>query len=64
MHYSLWWSNGSERIAPCLLVCPGLPDAERFTALLAGDWSQRSWGEKPLFAEDKPANLPPTEDSL
>ncbi len=26
---TLWWTSGSERVAPCLLICPGLPAARR-----------------------------------
>jgi type VI secretion system protein ImpM len=32
--HSLWWTDGSADIAPCLMVCCGLPS---FCALLAGD---------------------------
>lgn len=46
--YSLWWSHGSEHIVPCLLMCQGLPPSEGFAALLAGNWSQLGWQEKPL----------------
>jgi len=45
---SLWWTEGSDRIARCLLICEGLPPIEGFAALLAGDWRQRGWNEKPL----------------
>lgn len=34
--FSLWWTSGSERIAPCLRAFPGLPPAEGFTSLLCG----------------------------
>lgn len=34
--HSLWWTDGSPQVAPCLLVCRGLPVA--FTALLDGHW--------------------------
>ncbi len=47
-HYSLWWSHGSERISPCLLVCQELPPPEGFAALLAGNWEQGGWNERPL----------------
>ncbi len=33
---SLWWTDGSAEVAPCLVVCRGLP---AFSALLDGDWS-------------------------
>ena len=44
-HTSLWWTEGSDTLAPCLLLCAGLPSAAHFTALLRGDWRQRGWNE-------------------
>ncbi len=41
--YSLWWSRGSDRVAPSLLTCQGLPPPEGFSALLDGDWAGRGW---------------------
>ena len=41
--YSLWWTAGSERVAPSLLTCQGLPAPDGFAALLAGDWAGRGW---------------------
>ena len=38
--YSLWWTPGSERVAPSLLACAGLPPAEGFAALLTGAWQE------------------------
>lgn len=45
---SLWWTEGSDCIARCLLICDGLPPIEGFAALLAGDWEKRGWNKKPL----------------
>lgn len=45
---SLWWTEGSERIPRCLLVCEGLPPVSGFVALLAGGWQQWGWTEKQL----------------
>jgi type VI secretion system protein ImpM len=45
---SLWWTEGSEWVPRCLLLCEGLPPAEGFAALLAGDWRERGWREKTL----------------
>jgi len=47
-HYSLWWSHGSEQISPCLLICQALPPPDGFAALLAGNWKQWGWNERPL----------------
>ena len=41
--YSLWWSRGSEQVAPSLLACQGLPPTDGFSALLTGDWGERGW---------------------
>lgn len=40
---SLWWSGGSDRVAPCVLACEGLPAPAAFSALLDGLWTQRGW---------------------
>jgi type VI secretion system protein ImpM len=32
---SLWWGNGSERVAPGLVRFAGLPPAEAFSRLLS-----------------------------
>ncbi|MCF8002688.1 MAG: type VI secretion system-associated protein TagF [Chromatiaceae bacterium] len=41
--YSFWWSEGSDRVAPSLLTCQGLPPPDGFAAMLAGDWSAGGW---------------------
>ncbi|WP_295453251.1 type VI secretion system-associated protein TagF [uncultured Thiodictyon sp.] len=41
--YSLWWSQGSDQVAPSLLACQGLPPPEGFSALLTGDWGGCGW---------------------
>ncbi len=41
--YSFWWTAGSERVAPSLLTCQGLPAADAFAAMLAGDWAAGGW---------------------
>jgi type VI secretion system protein ImpM len=51
---SLWWTTGSERVAPCLLISPGMPPASSFTAFLDGDWQGRGW----TVPEEEP---PPSE---
>jgi type VI secretion system protein ImpM len=47
--YSLWWTPGSDRIPPELLVYQGLPDATAFTAFLDGRWDERGWGPRPVL---------------
>ncbi len=55
---SLWWTEGSDGVARCLLVCEGLPPIAGFSALLAGDWEKRGWNKKLLAgiaAPDEPS---------
>jgi type VI secretion system protein ImpM len=40
---SLWWTDGSPQVAPCMLVCEGMPAPAGFAALLDGDWKGRGW---------------------
>lgn len=41
--YSLWWTEGSERVSPVCLTSAYLPPPQSYTAMLAGDWEQRGW---------------------
>ena len=41
--FSLWWTNGSERVPPSGLICQGLPPTDGFSAMLAGDWGDAGW---------------------
>ncbi|MCM8857792.1 MAG: type VI secretion system-associated protein TagF [Candidatus Thiodiazotropha sp.] len=43
--YSLWWTQGSERISPSLLICQGLPQIKGASALIDGAWEQHGWDE-------------------
>ena len=53
--YSLWWTAGSPRISPSLLVCQALPPADGFSALLGGSWKRGHWLEfAPGAHEDTP----------
>jgi type VI secretion system protein ImpM len=40
---TLWWTSGSEHVASCLLICPGLPLPRAFAAMLDGDWKRDGW---------------------
>lgn len=40
---SAWWTDGSARVAPSLAMCPGLPAAAGFAALLDGRWVEHGW---------------------
>jgi type VI secretion system protein ImpM len=46
--YSLWWTSGSERVEPGLLVCRGLPAPRGYAAMLDGDWAAHGWEDHPL----------------
>lgn len=47
--YSLWWTGGSQRLTPSLLVARGLPAARQFPALLDGQWRQWGWADHGVF---------------
>ena len=60
---SLWWSEGSERVAPCWFAGTGLPAPHAFTAALDGAWSGHGWTSRALrWAE--PAPLATVPDPL
>jgi type VI secretion system protein ImpM len=40
---SLWWTDGSDLVAPSLLACPRLPHPKQFTGMLDGKWAERDW---------------------
>ena len=40
---TLWWTSGSQHVAPCLLICPGLPEPGAFAAMLDGNWRRDGW---------------------
>lgn len=41
--YSLWWTEGSERVSPCMLTCRGLPPIQGFSSMLGSSWEPRVW---------------------
>lgn len=50
--FSLWWTQGSERIAPCLILRPGLPPPEGFAALFDGEWLRHGWDSRSLHGAE------------
>ncbi len=60
----LWWTTGSERIAPCLLVSDGLPSPGRYAALLTGEWQRWGWTARSVHTGASAAGAPPAEESL
>jgi len=46
--YSLWWSAGSQLVAPSFLASAGLPVGDSVVALFDGEWGKWNWsGTKP-----------------
>lgn len=41
--YSLWTSEGSERVSPVFFCCQGLPPVAGIASMLDGLWQQRHW---------------------
>jgi type VI secretion system protein ImpM len=42
---SVWWTQGSERLAATLLLADGMPSATGFTALLNGEFDATGWSD-------------------
>ncbi len=40
---ALWWTQGSNAISPSWVSTRGLPAAQAFVAMLAGDWAGANW---------------------
>jgi len=41
--WAIWWTTGSEQIKGTFIVTKGLPSAEKFAALLDGQWERWGW---------------------
>lgn len=41
--YSIWHTQGSDIVNPCMLLSKGLPPARGLTALIDGQWQQHNW---------------------
>lgn len=41
--YSVWSTSGSERVAPCVFVTPGLPAVNKLAAMIDGQWQHWGW---------------------
>jgi type VI secretion system protein ImpM len=64
---ALWWSAGSERIAPSVLMTRGLPPPATFQDFLRAEWSPAWHAEldpEPAPAEDPYSDLDATVRSL
>ena len=49
--YSLWYTSGSELVAPCFHCTQGLPAIRRITAMLDGNWQGWGWNT-PYFVQE------------
>lgn len=50
--YGLWWSAGSERVEPSILVSRGMPPPAGFAAFLDGAWQAHGWwGEEGIVRD-------------
>jgi len=56
--YAAWWTQGSERIEPCVLIDGELPAADAFVAMLDGRWSDRGWASMSFGAAAQSADRP------
>ncbi|MCI0733746.1 MAG: type VI secretion system-associated protein TagF [Methylococcaceae bacterium] len=41
--YSLWNTEGSERVEASLIACEGLPPVDAFSSFLTGGWQSHGW---------------------
>jgi type VI secretion system protein ImpM len=41
--YSFCWTQGSELVAPSILICEGLPPFDGVAAMLDGNWQKWGW---------------------
>jgi type VI secretion system protein ImpM len=55
-----WWSKGSDRIEPSLLLCQGLPPSRGFAAMLGGNWERWGWDRA---APPRGEGAPPARDA-
>jgi type VI secretion system protein ImpM len=54
LSYSFWWSSGSDRVAPTLLVSQGLPPPGGYTAMLDGEWARWGWRDSQVLQNPGP----------
>ena len=43
LQFSLWWTQGSDRVQPSVLLSPGMPAPPNFAAFLDGQWEEWGW---------------------
>lgn len=50
--HSVWWTAGSQRVAPALLISRGLPERSSFSSLLSGEFSENRWRAGSVIGSD------------
>lgn len=50
-HYSIWWTEGSQWVAPCVVITEGLPQVSQFVSMINGQWVERDWNIAALKGE-------------
>lgn len=48
--YSVWSTDGSERVAPCVFSVQGLPSVGKLPAMLDGQWQYWGWRQPYVLA--------------
>lgn len=46
--YGIWWTRGSDRITPSVLITEGLPPVQGFAALMDGQWDVWGWNDNSI----------------
>ncbi|HEV2674189.1 MAG TPA: type VI secretion system-associated protein TagF [Aliidongia sp.] len=59
---SFWWTIGSEKVAPVLVLARGLPAPEGFAAFIDGDWA--GWGWRLAASPDNSEIIPAASGAL
>ncbi|MDO6610158.1 type VI secretion system-associated protein TagF [Shewanella sp. 1_MG-2023] len=50
--YSIWWTEGSADVEPCVIITEGLPQVSQFISMLNGQWKQTSWNMAELNKDE------------
>jgi len=52
-NYSIWWTEGSEQVEPCIVISSNMPDAGQYAAMLDGDWQKWGWSQEMIISDEK-----------
>jgi len=53
--YSVWTTQGSDLVEPCLFYSAGLPSLQNLAAMLDGQWAARGWNQPIRIAPGNPS---------